>query len=705
MNKQKKAQMKKIIAWVALAILVAVLAVMPLLAESSAQQEGPQASILSDTASLRTVETRIIGGGSLTAADAVEVTIPAEIKLTEYLVKNGDIVSEGDPIATVDRVSVMSAISLVQDTLELLREQIEEAADEENSDSVKALAGGTVKAVYAQAGDDVQTVMMEHGALAVLSLDGRMAVEIQRHTDLAGGDTVCVTFPDDTEVEGRVESNLDGTLIVTVSDDDYAIGETVVVTSEDGDRIGSGQLYVHAPWNAVAYSGAVKAVNVKENDTVYSGRTLFTLTDTGIAAQYQLLVNSHREYEELMLELFQLYQTETLTAPCSGMVTGVDEAGAYMLSSQGSFRITLLANAPSGDDETTYVNYVGIVSQVGIDGLILKLNPQAFAVEDYLDLSGVNLDTSLMTEELIYTVTVPVYAQSDGEWEQLDAASITAGDILLFAGDESGSMVWAVLVGHEEVETDPEEPTQPEEPTVPENPEDPTQPEDTEDPTMPEDEKNTTSGSGNQTPQGSSGGMSGGTSGGFSGGSALEEEESLYGTSTLTVASVIPQEEMTISITVDELDIANVSLGMEVQVTVSALTGETFTGTVTEIGAEGTNEGGSSKFTVTVTLPLSENMLNGMTAVVKLPLEEAQNVLTVPVAAMYEEGSRTYVYTAYDEEEDVFSGAVEVVTGISDGEYVQILSGLSEDDAVFYEYYDTLTVSITPESGGFSFGK
>lgn len=697
MNMHKKNQVKKVVSWGAVAALAAVLAAMPLLAESRAVEEGPRASILSDTAGLRTVQTNLLGGGTLTAEAAVEITIPAEVKLTEFLVKNGDAVAKGDPIADLDRVSVMSAIALVQETLDTLEEEIEDAAGEENADTVKTQTGGTVKAVYAQAGDDVQSVMLKYGALAVLSLDDRMAVDVERRTDLAGGDGVCVTLSDGTEVEGRVESNLDGVLVVTVADEGYPIGEAVALTTEDGDRIGTGELYVHAPWNAVAYNGTVKRVSVKEGDKVSAGRTLFTLEDAGITASYQLLVNTHREYEALMLELFQLYQSQTLTAPCDGVVTGIDENSAYMLSAEGEWRITLLANAPNGDDETSYSNYVGQVKEVGIDGLILRLNPQAVSVDDYKDLSGVNLDTERMTEEVIHVITVPIYTLSGEEWVQIGAETLTAGDILLFAGDASGNMVWVVKVGHVDAEPDPEEPTQP---TDPSEPTDPTQPGENTESTVPGGEQQIPSGSGQQQmPQ--SGGMAGGfsgSSGGYSGG-AQQEEETYYDLSVVTVASVIPQGEVTVEITVDEMDIHKVKTGSEVTVTVSALSGQRFAGTVTEISTEGTNEGGSSKFTATVTLNRGEDMLTGMNAAVKLTVEELENVLTIPVAALTEEGSRTLVYTGYDAEKELLLNPVEVTTGISDGEYVQILSGLSENDEIYYAYYDTLTVSLTPDSG------
>ena len=87
-----------------------------------------------------------------------------------------------------------------------------------------------------------------------------------------------------------------------------------------------------------------------------------------------------------------------------------------------------------------------------------------------------------------------------------------------------------------------------------------------------------------------------------------------------------------------------------------------------------------------------------MNASAYLPLD-SQSVTVIPVAALVEEGSKTIVYTGYDEKNEVLTNPVTVTTGISDGEYVQILSGLTESDTVYYAYYDTLEYSRIPERG------
>lgn len=184
-----------------------------------------------------------------------------------------------------------------------------------------------------------------------------------------------------------------------------------------------------------------------------------------------------------------------------------------------------------------------------------------------------------------------------------------------------------------------------------------------------------------------------------------QQQEELYALDTMTIASVIPQESVTVAITVDELDVLKLYPGQPATVTVEALPGQRFAGTVTKISSTGENEGGNSKFTVTVKLEKVAQMLSGMGASVSIELETAEQVMCIPVAALIENGTRTQVYRDYDEETGAFTDPVEVVTGVSDGEYVQILSGVEADDKIWYPYYDTLVVSNAPEAGGgFPFG-
>lgn len=680
MNQSKKKGIKRVILLILAAALVVGLALLPAIVAEEEEEEFV-ASILSAAVTPGEIGTVIKGGGTLTQQEAVEVSIPYDVLLTEFLVSNGDTVSAGDEVALADRVSVMSAIAQVQETLEYLNEQIQDARDSETNATVTASAGGKVKQIYAGAGDNVQDVMAQYGALAVLSLDSMMAVQIDRSSELSAGDSVVVTFSDETEVTGWVESNIGGTLTVTISDEGYEVGEYVMITTADGQRLGAGELYIHNAWYATAISGVVSRVNVSVNDTVVSGRTLMTLTDTEYTAEFESLCARRREYEEVMLELFRLYQNLAVVAECDGVISGIDENSAYLLSDSGSGAyLSWLTNAPNGDDGQQYRNYLTEVAAVGAQDWALYVNPNYLEITDYKTMSDMQIDTMAMTELVLYTCEAPVYEldETGDGWKQIESAQIHEGDILLFAQNVDGEVVWIVRIYAAEVED--------EEPDEFPGEEDSSEEKDPEDQSGLED------------------------IGGSMGGVQQETVVTMYSLERNVILSVTGQETMTLSFSVDEMDILDLYLGQRVSVSVDSLGSGSFGAYVSEIGDTGESSGGNSKFTVTVTLDRAEDMWDGMSATVTVPMEEPHAGLVIPVEALYESGSKTYVYTGYDEAAGEFIGRVEVETGVSDGEMVLILSGLSEGDTVWYAYYDTLDISTAQAEGssalpGFSFGR
>ena len=710
MDKAKKKNIRRIVALVCAAAVVLLLAAMPLLAKQDQSEDGPKASILSNTVSTGSINVELIGGGTLAEEDAVTVSIPSAVKLTQFLVSNGDIVTEGTAIAAVDRVTVMTAISQVQETLEYLSEQIEEASDLDSEETVTALAGGTVKILYAEEGDSVQSAMLEHGALAVLSLDGLMAVDLETESALSAGTAVTVTLSDETSVAGKITKNLAGSMTVTLEDDSYAVGDPVQITAEDGTNLGSGELYIYSPWNATAYTGTVDSIKVSVGDKLSAGKTLMVLEDVGYSATYRQLVGQRQEYEELMLELFKMYQTETIVAPCDGIISGIEKDSAQLLAANGrGYTISFLANAPNGDDQTSYANFVGKITAVASNGWVMNVNPQAILIADYLDLTGVSLDETLMTQAVLHTqIEIPVYTLDEGGWTQVDPASVGSGDVLLFAGDSQGNLVWSVLLKKAE-----EQPEQPEDsggsahPETPDGPNDPADPGDQNQPGDPAAPDNPTGpGTPNFSYPSSGNYPSGGDWGNVGGMTEQEPVFELYGLDMTQVAAVTPQDTVTLDITVDELDVMALQLGMTAQVKINALGGEKYTAIITEIGNTGTNNGGNSKYTVELTMDRTGNMLSGMNATAVIVLSGVSDVLTIPADALVENGNQTVVYTGYDEENDTLINPVMVKIGSSDGENAEILEGLESGQTYYYAYYDTLEISFAPDfgGGGFIFG-
>ena len=144
-------------------------------------------------------------------------------------------------------------------------------------------------------------------------------------------------------------------------------------------------------------------------------------------------------------------------------------------------------------------------------------------------------------------------------------------------------------------------------------------------------------------------------------------------------------DTMSISVSVDEQDINSVSVGQSATVTLDALDGVTLDGTVTAVSNSASSSGnGSAKYTVSISVLKQDGMLIGMSASATIVVDEAEDVVTIPVDALQEKGSETYVYTTVDDD-GTLSGETEVETGLSDGDTVEITDGLSDGDTIYYQ--------------------
>ncbi len=157
-------------------------------------------------------------------------------------------------------------------------------------------------------------------------------------------------------------------------------------------------------------------------------------------------------------------------------------------------------------------------------------------------------------------------------------------------------------------------------------------------------------------------------------------EYNTYETAAFSFAS---DDQVVVSIDVDELDISSVSLGQTAKITLDALEGQELEGTITNISSTASQGTSSVKYPVEITLEKTSDMILGMSASATIYVEESENALLIPVTALQEKGNKTFVYTT-QEKDGTLSGETEVETGLSDGSQVEITSGLSEGDTVYY---------------------
>lgn len=246
----------------------------------------PPAQALSVNAARGTLSATIVGSGHLQNAGAQEIQIPAGLYIKSVSVESGDTVSAGDALALLDEAALTVRIAEIQEVIVRLDEQISETDGESDPQSVNSRVNGRVKKICACVGDAVADVMRSDGALLVLSLDGKMAVQaaLPEGTGTAAGEGVSVTLSDGTAVSGTVESCTGGKVTVTLTDDGTVLGDTVTVSDSGGQALGTGTLYVHQPLEITGTEGQVTAVYVAEDQWVEAGEELLTLSGVDVSA-------------------------------------------------------------------------------------------------------------------------------------------------------------------------------------------------------------------------------------------------------------------------------------------------------------------------------------------------------------------------------------------------------------------------------------
>ena len=161
----------------------------------------------------------------------------------------------------------------------------------------------------------------------------------------------------------------------------------------------------------------------------------------------------------------------------------------------------------------------------------------------------------------------------------------------------------------------------------------------------------------------------------------LEEGDSISTGSALV--TLYDMEDVTISVMIDEEDMADISLDSEANISFTAYPEEIFEARVTEVSDASTDSDGNVMYDVTVTLEgdVSE-LFQGMTGDITFVTGQSEDTLYIYRRAVFTESDKSYVKIR-DEAGNI--SKKEITTGFSDGTYIQVVEGLSEGDIVLIE--------------------
>jgi HlyD family secretion protein len=161
-----------------------------------------------------------------------------------------------------------------------------------------------------------------------------------------------------------------------------------------------------------------------------------------------------------------------------------------------------------------------------------------------------------------------------------------------------------------------------------------------------------------------------------------------------TAFSITTNDIVVLTANVDELDILSLELGQSATVVLDALPDEVFQGEVIRISNIGTSQSGVTTYPVTIRIIIPEELSVkiGMNSSATIVTSSTENALIIPMSALQEMRGESFVMVAGEETSgDMQAGGNfplgerrVVTTGLSDGNFVEILSGLNEGETVTY---------------------
>lgn len=151
------------------------------------------------------------------------------------------------------------------------------------------------------------------------------------------------------------------------------------------------------------------------------------------------------------------------------------------------------------------------------------------------------------------------------------------------------------------------------------------------------------------------------------------------------MAVIYDMSKLEFVMNVDELDIGLIKVGQPVQVVADALGGQEFTGYVSKISIKGNSSNGVTTYPITVTLDEFGALLPGMNINAEVVLQQAEDVLVVPMNAI-NRGNMLLVADGEgsDGEASDLPGYSwrQVELGMNDDYYVEVLSGVQEGEKI-----------------------
>ena len=589
-----------------------------------ADKSDSQETVQSAKAEKGSISTTVVGTGTLENGTATDVVVPTGVKVKEVLVASGDTVTQGQVLATLDEGSIASELLEVKENIETVEAEIDALSDEADEEGTTEYL--EAKVLNGQLADltEAKTALeslLESQTITATCAGTISSVNVQADTE--------VTKTSDSSESSSASGNNTNTVADTTTTDSDSSDSTVVKTSaaagtNTSSTTAAGLTYLTADVS----TGTSGSTDTKEDYSMnlFSEEStevenIITISECEVEVEAPVTGNAPQT---------EIAETDQYTGTISwNLSTDKFQSGT---SYTADIRLTAKDGYEFSDSILPVVKGADVTSKVvesDAGESILQIKAKFSKTASSAGTSGSTSGSGSAATGAASSGASAVTGKS-GSQSGASGSGVTSASGSSASGNVSG-----------------------------------------------------TAGSGNTGTAGSASTGSAGTasSGDTSAsGTTTTSEYSLYETAAFSIASAT---QASVSINVDELDILSVKEGQTATVTLDALDGQEFEGTITEVSSEASSGNSSAKYPVTITFEKTDDMLLGMSASATIHVSEAEDAVLIPVDALQEKGNSTFVYTKKDSDGNL-SGEVEVETGISNGSQVEITSGLDEGDTVYY---------------------
>lgn len=151
-----------------------------------------------------------------------------------------------------------------------------------------------------------------------------------------------------------------------------------------------------------------------------------------------------------------------------------------------------------------------------------------------------------------------------------------------------------------------------------------------------------------------------------------------------TIATVADMNNLIFRGNIDETEVGRISEGMPVVITVGAIQDLRMDATLEYISPKGVESNGANQFEIkaAITVPEGRTLRSGYGANAEIVLERASKTISVPEASLEFSGDSAFVYVVTEEKPQQKFERRSVVTGLSDGIFIEIKKGLKVGDKV-----------------------